>query len=123
MGSIYRKENGKYVKIAPHEFDGFPADGVWIVKFKNGHESSATCVARLDDLPDPYPFYNMMLDRETITQFLLNIFNGEPVSIQYAADKLIDLLSKLNKPETVDIKSPAKPHKPNFRIPNKNSKI
>lgn len=34
---LYKKRNGKYVKIKP--FEGFPADGIWLVTSKPGLKS------------------------------------------------------------------------------------
>ena len=115
MSEIYKKEGKRYVKIAPFEWTGFPMDGIWIVKYRNGRESSASCIARLDDLPEPYPFYNMMLDRDKISHFLMESFK-EPVSMQDVIDKFIQYLSQLNKEYKTDRID--KPHKPTFKIPN-----
>ena len=119
---IYIKNGDKYEEIAPFLWSGFPSDGIWIVKYRDGRESSASCIARLDDLPDPYPFYSMMLDRDTISKFLLNTFDGKPISLQEAADKLIELLAGLNQPQMVkDLKHPRKPRPIELKIPNKNT--
>lgn len=117
--TVYRKEGGKYVPIAPGIFNGFPSDGMWLVKFKNGSEKSASCIARLDNLPDPYPFYNMMLSRDEISTFLLNVTNGEAISIQEIADRLIKYLAELHKPDHLKIKYPNPPNNNKLKLPTK----
>lgn len=110
MSEIYKKVGKKYVEIAPHQWLGFPMDGIWIVKYRNGRESSASCVARLDDLPEPYPFYNMCLDRDEIAGFIQRTYStGETMSIMDLTDKLIVFLSKLNMPDKLKIKHPQRP--------------
>jgi hypothetical protein len=94
MSEIYRKVGKKYEKISNYEWNGFPCDGVWLVK---DGARSASCITRLNDLPDPHPFYNMMLDRDNIASFLVKTFDGQPISLQDVADKLIVYLAKLNK--------------------------
>jgi len=112
MSEIYKKENGKYIKLAPDDWGGFPADGIWIVKYRNGSEVSSSCVARLDDLPTPYPFYNMMLNRDELATFFVKLCDeGQPLSWQQVADRLILFLSELNKPERLKIKFPEPPYK------------
>ena len=121
--AVYRKVGRKYEKIAPFIWSGFPMDGVWIVKYKHGSESSAACVARLDDLPDPFPYYNMMMDRDTIANWFVKTFSGQTISFQEATDMFIKFLSELNKPETMKIKFPESPNKQNLKIPNNKTEI
>jgi hypothetical protein len=111
--NLYRKINGKYVPVGKFDWHGFPCDGIWLVKYDQ-HEKSASCISRLHDLPDPYPFYRMILDRETIASWLIKIFNGESISLQESADKLIIFLSELNKKENKWELN--KPQKPLFKI-------
>lgn len=109
--TIYKKVGNKYVPIAPYSWTGFPMDGIWIVKFRNGHESSASCVARLDNLPPPYPFYNMILDRNELTKFFVTLANEDkPFSWQEVADRLILFLAELHKPEILKIQFPNAPY-------------
>ncbi len=114
MAQIYKKVGRRYVEIAHDDWDGFPMDGIWMVKFKSGRESSATCIARLDDLPEPYPFYSMILDRDKFATFLVHEFD-KPIALQQVADHLIDYLSQLNKDKKLNRID--KPHKPTFRLP------
>jgi hypothetical protein len=119
--TVYKKVGRKYVPIAPEIWNGFPMDGIWIVKFNYGYEKSASCVSRLDNLPEPYPFYNMMMSRDEIALELVKIFDGNPISLQQAADRLIKFLAELNKPERLRIKFPKKPNSETLTIPNKNN--
>ena len=107
MSEIYRKVGKKYEKISNYEWNGFPAEGIWFVK--DGMRS-ASCITRLGDLPDPYPFYNMMLDKDNISKFLIDAFK-EPIALQDVAVKLINHLAELHKPEIMKIPYPTKPWK------------
>lgn len=113
--NIYKKENGKFIPIGKldwHDFS-FPSDGIWMVKYYPGG-NSASCVRRLHDLPNPYPFYNMMLDRDKICSHLLKTTEGCSMSLQEITDSLICYLSQLNKKEgTLNFH---KPHKPLFKL-------
>ena len=118
---VYKKVGNKYVPIDPYQWNGFPSDGIWIVKFRNRHQSSASCVARLDNLPTPYPFYNMMVNRDDLASFLNRLSNeGMFLSWTDVADRLILFLSELNKPEALKIKFPEAPYKKS-NIPDNNN--
>lgn len=107
---VYRKDGDKYIPIGYTDWNGFPSDGIWLVKFQNDHEKSASCISRLSDLPNPYPFYNMMLNRDEIATYLLRAFDDGPISMQEIADKFIKDVSNLNKPEILKFKHPNKPN-------------
>jgi hypothetical protein len=107
MGQLYKKENRKYIPIAYDDFDGFPCDGIWLVKFENGREKSASCISRLTDLPDPFPFHNMMMDRDKLATFLVKQYE-QPLSACEIATNVFKFLTELNKSQTVKFKKPKK---------------
>lgn len=107
MAQIYKKEGRKYIPIAYDDFNGFPMDGVWLVKFENGHEKSASCISRLTDLPDPYPFHNMIMDRDKLATFIVEQYE-EPLSPMELAANIMRFLTELNKSETIKFKLPKK---------------
>ena len=115
---VYRKEGKKYVPISFIDWHGFPCDGIWMVKFNSRTEKSASCVSRLGDLPDPYPFYNMRLDADQMATAISKIWERYPsgISAYEFGYEMIQYLSTLNKPETRTI---SKPHKPHLKLPSK----
>ncbi len=50
MGDLYRKV-GKRYKKAGHDFEGFPANGIWIVK-----DGCHSLICQVSDLVDPVNF-------------------------------------------------------------------
>ena len=75
MSQIYRKENGKFVKVGPYDgWNGFPSDGIWVVQMGNGVHSS-TCISRLQDLPKAASIATFHLRRDSITKAITNYFN------------------------------------------------
>jgi len=98
--NLYYKIDGEFVKVG-HEFSGWPADGIWIVK--DGRKS---CILKIGDIADDRELQLLSLygiDRliDTITEELLEWQKGEPTSIseiaQRIATKVYDLVEAKSK--------------------------
>lgn len=97
--SIYKKEKGKYVPVAPGEWNGFPCDGLWLVQYKPNLKSSE-CVIKVDELDSIKPAAGMILEyKDKIINFLkqemeegnLHLYN---ISLGDFSSKLLKEINK-----------------------------
>lgn len=76
MEKIYRKNGRRYKEVLYHDWRGFPRDGIFLVttpKSKNyKNVSGYSCILRIGELPDLYPFAQMAISRDELANFIGN---------------------------------------------------
>lgn len=94
---LYRKKkNGRYEPVIGHDYIGFPCDGIWLVKGEPGKRSSS-CMLQIGELPELYPFANMMMSKDELDKFLNDFFhNRKSYSVSELSKELFKFLSELN---------------------------
>ena len=72
MQQYYKKQGRKYIPVGYNDgFQGFPSEGIWMVKKGDGLHSSE-CIIRLGELQDMQPAANLILGyKQKIIDFLL----------------------------------------------------
>ena len=72
VDQVYYKKGRRYIPFGPQEWEGFPSDGVWLVQVKPGHRSEEL-ILKLGDLPELYPFAQMMVSKDDLVKLILEI--------------------------------------------------
>ena len=69
---VYKKVGRKYVPIGYSDgWSGFPADGIWVVQTKPGHNSSE-CMMKIGEVQDMRPTLDMLIGyRDDIVKYLM----------------------------------------------------
>lgn len=76
MKSIYEKVGKRYRKLPWSDWHGFPCDGIFLVttpdskgeKYKNA--SGYSCILKVGELPDLYPFAQMAVSKDELANFI-----------------------------------------------------
>ena len=85
---VYTKQGRRYYKLG-YTFEGFPANGVWLVK--DGHQN---LIMKVGDIPDPMPLAQLQLHEDAATRAIVECSNGEPVSAKDIWDRICMAIAK-----------------------------
>ena len=91
MDYLYRKKGRRYEKIG-YPFEGWPADGIWLIHRREGVRSSRW-ITRIGDVPELYPFAQMQVSHDALTKAFLD-WQPKSFSASNLADFVIDWLAK-----------------------------
>ena len=69
---VYYKLGRRYIPFGPQEWQGFPANGVWLVQIRGGHRSEEL-ILKLGDLPELYPFAQMMVSKNDLVKVIAGV--------------------------------------------------
>ena len=97
---LFVKEGRKYRPITPTDgWNGFPMDGIWLVKSDSSSKSSS-CIMKIGDVPELFPFAQMMISRDQLSKFLMETMSsnsGAGISMQDLATEIIKFLAMNSK--------------------------
>ena len=87
MEELYIKEGRRYKKIGTR-WEGFPADGVWLV-----WDGTQNCLIKLEDIDslpnkDPWDLVTLMSYRSVVSDVILD-YNGKAISAWDLAEKIV----------------------------------
>ena len=99
VDQVYYKLGRKYVPFGPQEWEGFPADGVWLVQIKPGRRSEEL-ILKLGDMPKLYPFAQMMVSKDALIKVIGRVRN-RPYSDNDLATEIIKWLAEGGKTDEI----------------------
>ena len=93
---VYVKKGKKYAKVGPFDgWEGFPTDGIWLVEMKHGG-ASQSCILKLGDVPELYPFANMMIAKDKLASFIYEQYLRKPINMS-ANQMAVEILKFLSQ--------------------------
>jgi len=95
VDQVYYKKGRRYIPFGPQEWEGFPADGIWLVEVKPGLRSEQLLL-RIGDVPDLYPFAQMAVSRNELA-IAISKRMDKPHSAQDLADVVLKWMAGKEK--------------------------
>ncbi len=90
--TLYRKSGSHYVEVG-YEFTGFPAEGIWIVQNKT-HGRHETLILKIGDVPNLYPYANLMLDVDELGSLIADHRDAGPWCPNGMATEIMQWIAK-----------------------------
>lgn len=87
----YTKKGRRYIPVG-YQWEGFPADGIWLVHRRPYHKSDRW-ITRIGDVPSLFPFAQMQVSQEDISRVLANRMTEKAYSPSDLADEVIKWLA------------------------------
>jgi hypothetical protein len=82
-GKLYYKRGRRYIPTV--YWEGFPAPGVWLVQKKPGH-SSEELILKIGDVPELYPFAQMMVSKDDLVKLILRVSSKQHTTNDLATE-------------------------------------
>lgn len=93
---LYYKKGRRYEPVGFSDgWFGFPSDGIWLVQTKPSVKSSQ-CILKLGELPELYPFAQMMVAADDLTDFIIEKQQGYAISASEFAKEILKFLTELS---------------------------
>jgi hypothetical protein len=70
----------------------FPTDGIWLVQI-TPYSTSKECVLKLGELPELYPYIQLMMDKKELTSYISDCMKV-PFSVDDLAKKILTWIAR-----------------------------